>query len=104
MQGTNPPCRKLNLKADDGKRGLYVADADIANLSPCLWGGRNPVSGKRVGGCASGFQNMNDIMVGLKDKFDEIDNSSNPLAKVYNIGFSALLVYLMYHLIMKSSD
>tara|TARA_B100001093_G_C26850993_1_gene1025127 strand:- start:1045 stop:1803 length:759 start_codon:yes stop_codon:yes gene_type:complete len=105
MQGTNPACRKLNLRADDGKKGLYVADADIANLSPCLFSGsKNPINGKEMGGCASGFQNMNDIMVGLKDKFDEIDNSTNPLAKVYNVGFSALLIYLMYHLVMKSGD
>ena len=45
----------------------YVADADIADLDPCLFGGRNPVSGKRYSGCASGFQNMNDIINKIKD-------------------------------------
>jgi hypothetical protein len=106
MQGTNPKCRKLNLKADDGKRGLYVADADIANLNPCLFGGRNPVSGKKLSGCASGFQNMNDIINGIKATFGDNDLTlqDNPLAKVYNIGFSALLLYLMYHLVTKSGD
>ncbi len=105
MQGTNPKCRKLGLKADDGKRNLYVADADIANLSPCLFGGKNPVSGKRMNGCASGFQNMNDIISGLKKTFDGDETlEHNPLAKVYNVGFSVLLVYLMYHLVMKSGD
>ena len=105
MQGTNPKCRKLGLKSDDGKRNLYVADADIANLSPCLWGGKNPVSGKSMGGCASGFQNMNDIISGLKKTFDGDETlEHNPLAKVYNVGFSVLLVYLMYHLVMKSGD
>ena len=106
MQGTNPKCRKLNLKADDGKRGLYVADADIANLNPCLFpGSKNPVSGKRLSGCKVGFQNINDIMNGLKDSFEGDETlEHNPLAKVYNIGFSALLLYLMYHLVMKSGD
>ena len=32
MQGTNPKCRKLNLKDDKGRSGYYVADADIADL------------------------------------------------------------------------
>ena len=106
MQGTNPKCRKLNLKADDGKRGLYVADADIANLNPCLFpGSRNPVSGKRMSGCKVGFQNINDIMNGLKKGFDGDETlEDNPLAKVYNVGFSVLLIYLMYHLVMKSGD
>ena len=105
MQGTNPKCRKLTLKGDSGKRNMYVADADIANLSPCLFGGTNPVSGKKMNGCASGFQNMNDIISGLKKTFDGDETlEHNPLAKVYNVGFSVLLVYLMYHLVMKSGD
>ena len=105
MQGTNPKCRKLNLRGGSGKRDLYVADADIANLSPCLFGGKNPVSGAEMTGCADGFKNMNDIMNGLKKGFDNDETlKDNPLAKVYNMGFSALLLYLMYHLVMKSGD
>ena len=105
MQGTNPKCRKLELKGDSGKRNMYVADADIANLSPCLFGGKNPVSKVEMKGCASGFQNMNDIISGLKKTFDGDETlEHNPLAKVYNVGFSVLLVYLMYHLVMKSGD
>ena len=55
-------------------------------------------------GCAVGFQNMNDIMAGLKDKFGEdvIGLEKNPLANLYNLGFSVFLIYLMYHLIQKS--
>jgi len=105
MQGTNPKCRKLELEGDGGNRNMYVADADIANLSPCLFGGKNPVSGVEMKGCASGFQNMNDIISGLKKTFDGDETlEHNPLAKVYNVGFSVLLVYLMYHLVMKSGD
>ena len=48
---------------------------------------------------------MNDIMNGLKKGFDNDETlKDNPLAKVYNMGFSALLLYLMYHLVMKSGD
>ena len=109
MQGTNPKCRKLGLKASNGASNKYVADADIANLDSCLFAngrtsGKNPVSGDSKTGCAVGFQNMNDIMAGLKDKFGEdvIGLEKNPLANLYNLGFSVFLIYLMYHLIQKS--
>ena len=104
MQGTNPKCRPLKLPGSGGTGTKYVADADIANLSPCLFGGKNPVSGKSLSGCASGFQNINDIMSGLKNTFEGETLQDNQLAKVYNVGFSALLIYLMYHLVMKSGD
>ena len=76
MQGTNPKCRQLSLKASDGASHKYVADSDIANLDSCLFAngktsGKNPVSGDSKTGCAVGFQNMNDIMAGLKDRFGE---------------------------------
>ena len=47
---------------------------------------------------------MNDIMAGLKDRFGEdvIGLEKNPLANLYNLGFSVFLIYLMYHLIQKS--
>jgi hypothetical protein len=104
MQGTNPKCRPLKLPGSGGTGTKYVADADIANLSPCLFGGKNPVSKKSLSGCASGFQNINDIMSGLKNTFEGETLQDNQLAKVYNVGFSALLIYLMYHLVMKSGD
>ena len=105
MQGTNPKCRPLKLPGSGGTGTKYVADADIANLSPCLFGGKNPVSKKSLSGCASGFQNINDIMSGLKNTFEGDETlQDNQLAKVYNVGFSALLIYLMYHLVMKSGD
>ena len=104
MQGTNPKCRKLDLRS--GNEGKYVADADIANLNPCLFKkSYNPVSKKSLGGCADGFQNINDIMNGLRKTFEGDETlQDNPLAKVYNVGFSALLIYLMYHLVMKTGD
>ena len=99
MQGTDPKCRKLGLKDDKGRSGYYVADADIADLDPCLFGGRNPVSGRSYNGCASGFQNMNDIVNKIKEEIPKLQK--NPLANVYNLGFGAFVIYLMYHLIRK---
>jgi hypothetical protein len=115
MQGTNPKCRPLKLPGSGGTGTKYVADADIANLSPCLWSnkdgvGTNPIEKedgtfRKLSGCASGFQNINDIMSGLKNTFEGDETlQDNQLAKVYNVGFSALLIYLMYHLVMKSGD
>ena len=114
MQGTNPKCRQLSLKASDGASHKYVADADIANLDACLFAdgetsGTNPI-GKGTEnentktGCAVGFKNMNDIMSGLKDRFGEdvIGLEKNPIANLYNLGFSVFMIYLMYHLIQKS--
>lgn len=114
MQGTNPKCRNLSLKASNGESNKYVADADIANLDACLFAngktsGTNPIGAGTKNensktGCAVGFQNMNDIMAGLKDTFgtDAIGLEKNPLANLYNLGFSAFMIYLMYHLIQKS--
>jgi hypothetical protein len=115
MQGTNPKCRPLKLPGSGGAGTKYVADADITNLSPCLWSnkdgvGTNPIEKedgtfRKLSGCASGFQNINDIMSGLKNTFEGDETlQDNQLAKVYNVGFSALLIYLMYHLVMKSGD
>ena len=76
-----------------------MKDADIADLDPCLFGGRNPVSGRRYSGCKNGFQNMNDIINKIKDEIPKLQK--NPLANVYNLGFGAFVIYLMYHLIRK---
>ena len=51
--GAQPPCRALSMETVDnndnrGRATHFVADSDINQLDPCLWGnGRNPVSGKR---------------------------------------------------------
>jgi hypothetical protein len=114
MQGTNPKCRKLDLKADypiNGKTsGFYVADADIANLDGCLWAGNgtsgtNPVSRKEATGCKAGFKNMNDIMAGIKDSFgNDLTLKNNPVANAYNLGFSVLILYLLYQFTIKKGD
>jgi len=114
MQGTNPKCRKLNLKADyaiDKKTsGFYVADADIANLDGCLWAGnsssgKNPLKKEETTGCKDGFQNINDIMAGIKTSFGtDLTLKNNPVANAYNLGFSVLIIYLLYQFTIKKGD
>jgi len=106
MQGTTPPCSILKLKDVNGTMNStrYVANADIASLEPCLFGGTNPISKVTKGGCASGFENMNDIMTGIKNRFDGETPGPGATAQIYNAGFSVLLLYLMYHLVRKSGD
>ena len=82
MQGAYPECRKLNIKSSSStgpKSGVYVANADIANLNGCLWNskgkprsrwskdtqGKNPVSKLVTGGCAEGFQMMNEKLASI---------------------------------------
>jgi len=102
MQGANPPCRKLDLPSDDGTRGVYVADADIANLDPCVFGGKNPVSTKERKECATdGFTNMNNTFIELKELMGKSKLSKNKMANLYNLGFGFLIIYLMYHLMKK---
>jgi len=102
MQGANPKCRKLNLPSDDGVRGVYVADADIANIDPCVFGGKNPVSGKSLNNCAKdGFTNMDETFLELKELMKDGKLSKNKIANLYNLGFGFLLIYLLYSLMKK---
>ena len=117
MQGAYPKCRKLKLKSTSwmktGPIFPYVADADIANLDPCLWDekgnprrswtkdtyGKNPVSKEPKGGCREGFQMMNEKLA--SKKYSEFKGEKNPINNLYNLGFSTFLIYLMYNLITK---
>tara|TARA_Y100000591_G_C21800529_1_gene681809 strand:+ start:888 stop:1640 length:753 start_codon:yes stop_codon:yes gene_type:complete len=102
MQGANPKCRKINLPSDNGIRGVYVADADIANLDPCIFGGKNPVSKKTRSGCAKdGFSNMEETFLELKELMEDSKLSKHKLSNVYNLGFGFLLIYLLYSLMKK---
>jgi len=104
MQGANPKCRKLNLVGDGGVRGVYVADDDISNLDPCVFGGKNPVSGKTLKSCGGndGFTNMNTFLE-LKELVEDGKLSKNKVANLYHLGFGALLIYLFYSLMKKHS-
>ena len=116
MQGAYPECRKLKLNATSSvgpKSNVYVADADIANLDPCLWTekgkprsrwstdtyGKNPVSKESKGGCREGFQMMNKKM-STTANFSEFKKKDS-LTNLYNLGFSTFLIYLMYQLVIK---
>ena len=62
-----------------------------------MYAGRWKLGFSSAAGCKTGFQNLNDIMDGLKKTFDGDETlEHNPLAKVYNVGFSVLLVYSLF--------
>ena len=100
VQGAVPKCNKLDLKDDDGNQGFYVADSDVADLDPCLWGGKNPISKETYSGCASGFQNMNDIVNSIKKEIPKLQK--NPLANLYNLGVGTFIIYLMFQVLKKN--
>ena len=108
MQGKDPPCRKLSLPSDVSPKSAYVADADIADLDPCLWAkgkeGYNPVSKKKRSGCQAGFQNINNLKNGInntENKSKEIHLTNNSMANLYNLGFGTLLIYIFFNLLSK---
>ena len=108
MQGVNPNCRKLNLKADNGS-GHYVADSDISDLDPCLFeGGYNPVSKikKTVCGTKSGFENLNKVLQKGEQlpKYDFKQSQKDPVIKFYNFTFGMLIIYLMFKATVKTTN
>jgi len=126
LQGTNPKCSLLGLKASNGDHNKYVADADIADLDPCYWDsdGRPRKSGSRdnsgynkwapadkqrkTAGCSTkiGFMNMNKQMLNSKKQplYQYELTTKDPIARVYNVVFGGLLIYLMYKGMVKSGD
>ena len=52
-------------------------------------------------GCASGFENMNEKINGLP--VYELKLEKNPLANLYNLGFGALLIYILFHFLRKTN-
>tara|TARA_R110002074_G_scaffold3523_8_gene18609 strand:- start:482 stop:1459 length:978 start_codon:yes stop_codon:yes gene_type:complete len=126
LQGANPKCSKLGLKATDGQNGKYVANADIADLDPCYWdskgnprkSGSKDNSGwnkwapegknKKTAGCSTkaGFINMNKQMLNSKKQplYQYELTTKEPIARVYNLVFGGLLIYLMYKGMVKSGQ
>lgn len=126
LQGTNPKCSLLGLKASNGDHNKYVADADIADLDPCYWdsqgrprkigssdnSGHNKYApeGKqnKTAGCSTkaGFMNMNKQMLNSKKQplYQYELTTKEPIARVYNVVFGGLLIYLMYKGMVKSGE
>ena len=104
MQGANPKCRKINLPSDNGISGVYVADEDIANLDPCVFGGKNPVSKKTRQNCArDGFTNMDETFLELKELMTgDSKLKKNKIASLYNLGLGFVLVYILFCLMKKT--
>ena len=123
LQGTNPKCSLLKLKTTTGQSPKYVANADIADLDPCLWdskgrprqpGSRDNSGYNRIGntrksaGCSTkaGFMNMNKQMLNSKKQplYKYELTTKDPIAKVYNALFGGMLIYLMYKGMVKSGQ
>ena len=50
-------------------------------------------------GCSDGFENMNEKLNNLP--VYELKLEKNPLANLYNLGFGALMIYILYNLLQK---
>ena len=101
-QKSKPPCRKVTLETIDvnnrkSSETHYVADMDLANLSGCNFpNSKNPVTGKVTSGCSEGFELINKLS--KNDIPFKLDMGIN----VYNVGFSILLLYLLFSLQKKN--
>ena len=111
MQGTNPKCTAVSLpeiNANNQKTGRvthYIANGDISQMDPCtFYGGKNPVTKVRKGGCAEPFIVMNEKINGEQGKTPrktEISTKDKNFANMYTMGVSLLLLFLLFRLTVK---
>uniref|UniRef100_A0A6C0FAH1 Uncharacterized protein n=1 Tax=viral metagenome TaxID=1070528 RepID=A0A6C0FAH1_9ZZZZ len=93
--GAQPPCRALSMETVDnndnrGRATHFVADSDINQLDPCLWGnGRNPVSGKR---CRETFA--------MLPTEPELKLPKDPIVQLYFAIIGIGIIYLIYRIFM----
>lgn len=117
-----PPCIKLNMETiqfDDAGKNMsdwkhiygtdahYVALEDVAELNPCSFetigsNGSNPISEKTSSECpihaSEGFQNL----FGKKHTKKLLLKLNNkPIAKLFNMSFGLLMVYLLWKVLKK---
>ena len=102
-QKGKPKCTNVTLQTIDennnkGTETHYVANSDLANLSGCNFpNGKNPISGKVTSGCSEGFELLNNFSKN-NEKVKKMDFGLN----IYNMGFSILLLYLLFSLQKKN--
>ena len=95
--GSTPKCRSLNMEVVDTNNARrretrFVADVDIAQIDPCTFGGRNPITGK---GCKSYFTNMDGTNIGTS----QVNEDGFPLDIVTQVYFGILgllIIYILY--------
>jgi hypothetical protein len=119
-----PPCVKLNMSTirfDDSKTNSsdwkhiystdahYVAVDDVAALHPCSFGvqsytGTNPISGKTSSECP---KHPSETFINLfgdkKDEKIKLDLKNKPIAKLFNMSFGLLMIYLLFKVLKKEA-
>lgn len=119
-----PPCVRLNMETiqfDDKGSNMsdwkhiystdahYVALEDIAALHPCSFelngtNGTNPVTGKKSSECPKHASETFQTLFGDKTNQKALLKLDNkPIAKLFNMSFGLLMVYLLWRVIKKES-
>ena len=117
-----PPCVKLNMSTirfDDSKTNSsdwkhiystdahYVAVDDVAALHPCSFGvqsytGTNPISRETSSECP---KHPSETFINLfgdkKDEKIKLDLKNKPIAKLFNMSFGLLMIYLLFKVLKK---
>ena len=92
MMGNDPDCQEITMETIDAnnnidKESKYVATVDIKALDPCLFPNKtNPVT-----------------KIKCRESFSPISQSTDTdvFLQLYNLGFGALLIYIVYRLLRK---
>ena len=119
-----PPCVRLNMttiRFDDSKTNSsdwkhiystdnhYVAIDDVAALDPCSFGvqaytGKNPISGITKNDCP---KHPSETFVNLfgdkKNEKMKLDLKNKPIAKLFNMSFGLLMIYLLFKVLKKEA-
>lgn len=123
-QDTKPKCTKVKLPIVDTNNRVtwaekYVANYDLENINGCsfpddvqnasstnkrVW---NTLLRKGQKGCGkqykgeykAGFRVLNQVM---NEELPNADTKITPFANMYNLGFSALFIYILYNFFKKN--
>jgi hypothetical protein len=119
-----PPCIKLNMETiqfkDDGENSSdwyhkygtdahYVALTDIADLNPCSFEltaskGTNPITGREKDDCPEhASETFENLFKNTNDKQNFFKLKNKPIAKLFNMSFGLLMVYLLWKVLKKES-
>ena len=96
--GSKPICRALTMETIDinnttGTDTQFVADVDIKDLNPCMWGGSgtNPVSGVK---CSEGFSGLSTFSGSPIETAPTLPN--DVMAQIYFVCLGLLVIYIMF--------
>jgi hypothetical protein len=106
LSGSTPQCQKLTMQTIDVNNNKssethYVTLIDIQNMNSCSFPERkNPISGKP---CRQAFNTLSQVQeVNENEHIEQLKLPQDPLAQIYFLSLSALVIYIFYKLIEKS--